>query len=352
VLSPTTANSIELWQAANEVGGGTVLVCGIGFDPRTMHTAELVSRHLEKVEVLALGLPGSGETSAISALAAGNHERLEELFGESLHVIPPVQVEDRSAAGVVLTRQLVRDHNLLAAGHVLIDLSALPSALSFPLVHMLLAQAREGVTPSFEGQLQVVVSENPRTDARIVPTGLDEPDTLAGFSRLPDDNQTRIWVPVLGEGRSEPLRAIREFLQPNEVCPVLPFPAQDPRRADNLLLEHRALLFDEVSFEPGNVLHAAESNPFDLYRQLGQLAHRYRRALEPLGGAAIVVSQHASKLLSLGVLLAAHEFELAVAHVRPTGYELVEGPASEPDGDAKGDPQLFTTWLTGLPYEQ
>jgi len=36
---------------------------------------------------------------------------------------------------------------------------------------------------------------------------------------------------------------------PDEICPVLPFPALNPRRGDNLVLEYRDLLFDRLRID-------------------------------------------------------------------------------------------------------
>lgn len=349
VLARSTDSSAGLWSEASAVAGRTVLVCGVGFDPRTLDVATRADEALgQALSVLALELPGSGQESVIGGLAGVNRAALAARFGSRLTVVPAVAVEDASAAGPRLTRLLVAKHNLLEQPHLLVDMSAMPSSMSFPLLRMLLTQSAPGASPMFAGQLQVVVSESPDTDARIRPSGLDEPSTLGGFARLPDGSATRIWVPVLGERRGEQLLAIQEFLEPGEVCPVLPFPARAARRADDLLLEHRELLFDRLALEPSNVLYASEQNPFDLYRQLCELSERYRRALAPLGGAAIVVSQHASKLLSLGVLLAAQDADLVVAHVRPTAYDMAEGPV-RPGPD--GPPVLHTAWLAGAPYD-
>lgn len=348
VLASTTAESVGLWQAAHGIAKEAVLVCGVGFDPRTLDVATAMHATLgNRMRVLALELPGEPE-SPVGERALRHRAEIERIFGARASFLPNVDVSHSSAAGPALTRRLVAEVGLLEEQHVVVDISALPSSISFPLLQLLLTQSKPGAQPAFTGELQVCVSESPNTDARITATGLDEPETLAGFERLPDPQQTRVWVPVLGEGRGEQLRAIREFLQPAEVCPVLPFPARNPRRADDLLLEHQVLLFDVLAFEPRNVLYASEGNPFDLYRQLSDLAGRYTRALEPLGGATVAVSQHASKLLSLGAVLAAHEADLVVVHVRPTGYVLQEGPEREPQST---EPVLHTAWLAGRPYE-
>lgn len=170
---------------------------------------------------------------------------------------------------------------------------------------------------------------------------------IGGFARPSGQPaRTTIWVPVLGEGAAMRAERLYQELDPDEVCPVLPWPARDPRRGDRIVLEHRSLLFDTIRLEPRNVIHAAERNPFDLYRALGRLHDRYREALSPLGSVAMVLSSHSSKLLSVGVLLAAYEHDLEVQHVSPGRYGLHPGGEELRDHD-----EVFDVWLAGEPYQ-
>jgi hypothetical protein len=199
--------------------------------------------------------------------------------------------------------------------------------------------------------LQVVVCENPELDRIILEEGVASPGPISGFrQRLdPDDTSemTRVWVPVLGEHQEPHIRSIYEFLAPNEVCPVLPFPARNPRRGDNLLMELRLLIFDTIGVEPRNFIYADEKNPFDLYRGLCRLSDRYTKALVPLGNVTVVTSVHGSKVLAVGALLAAYEKDLTVVSAGSTGYRIQPGVAI--DKVTAGD-HLICLWLDGEPY--
>lgn len=194
-----------------------------------------------------------------------------------------------------------------------------------------------------------MVCENPGVDSKISEEGGDKAEWVYGFSgglaRLAEADVPRIWAPVLGTGQVTRLKKIVDFVNPREICPVLPFPAMNPRRGDDLLGEYRDLLFDSWKVEPRDIIYASEQNPFDVYRALCRLDERYRSALARLGGAKTVVSAHSSKLLSLGVLLAAFERELAVPQVQPTGYLVHDALQQD---DATGE--LFDVWLKGEPY--
>lgn len=105
-----------------------------------------------------------------------------------------------------------------------------------------------------------------------------------------------------------------------EVCPVLPHPSSDPRRADRLLVEYRAPLFDQRRTPTSNIMYVHESQPFEAYRQLYKAMGRYRESLEILGGCRIVVTPLSSKLVTLGATLACYE-------MRPSGSEAGYGVA-------------------------
>ena len=96
---------------------------------------------------------------------------------------------------------------------------------------------------------------------------------------------------------------------------------------------------------PRDFIYADERNPFDVYRQIGELAADYDQSLKPLGTANTVVSTNSSKLLSLGVVLAAFEHRLGVAHVEPTTYRQGPMPVNHEANE------LFEVWLTGEAYE-
>ena len=181
--------------------------------------------------------------------------------------------------------------------------------------------------------------------------GVASPGPIRGFGQRlgPDDTSevTRVWLPVLGEHQEPYIRSIYEFLAPNEVCPVLPFPAKNPRRGDDLLLELRRLIFDTIEVEPRNFIYADERNPFDLYRGLCRLSDRYTKALAPVGDVSVVTSVHGSKVLSVGALLAAYEKDLMVVSAGPTGYRIQ--PGIEID-KVTTDDHLMCLWLDGEPY--
>lgn len=239
---------------------------------------------------------------------------------------------------------------------VVVDISALPRSLYMPLLAKLLALFDVDSKNGEHRNLHVIVSHSPSTDGSILEEGLeDSASYLFGFqaAALESDStssQPKIWIPVLGQRQKLQLEKIHSLVSPDEICPLLPSPAQDPRESDALVIEYRELLFDQLRVEPRNIIYASESNPFEVYRQLMRSILHYDRALKPLGGCKVALSAMSSKLASIGVLLAAYELGrrnqkvvVGVAHVESQGYR-VESTGTAPSTT------LFTMWLSGECY--
>ena len=94
-------------------------------------------------------------------------------------------------------------------------------------------------------------------------------------------------------------------------------------------------------------VYSDERNPFDLYRALCRLERDYRSALDTLGPTMVVLSAHGSKLLSVGMLLAAYERAIPIAAAAADEYEIVTGVSLETFSEVN---QLCCLWLAGAPY--
>jgi len=346
--------SVAMWQTLLGARERNVLyILGLGFDERMCAGLEVV-----------LGAGGTGQrdvsllmfeegpelpSRAHSDLRAANEERLQELVAKTSRslgrrAIKLMSDDGRRIGGRSIAREFGGSADFEPYSDVVVDISALPRGLYFPLLAKLLTvfdgPPKDGVTRN----LHVVVAHSPVLDASVHDEGIDEDAiflhgfSAAEFEREATREQPRVWLPVLGRGQRVQLDRILALVTPDEICPVLPSPAQNPREADDLMLEYRDLLFDQLRVEPRNIIHASESNPFEVYRQIVRSVRHYRRALSPLGGCKAVVSAMSSKLSSLGALLAAYELcggtgddhvDVGVAHVEAQGYRL-ERPAHVP----------------------
>jgi hypothetical protein len=328
----------------------TLVVLASGFDPRVPRVLGQVSEvAAAAVDVVRLNIDGGEEAdSNMLAMASSNHAAVNAIVdatGATLTEQPYPDVHARRSAGLNISRAFHEVGHLERYSQVVVDISGLPRSVYFPLIRGILQTADSG----WDGDLHVVACDSGEIDGAILEEGAENPSPLGGFSGPTLETQwaATVWLPVLGEGMSEQLASLLDAITPDEVVPILPFPARNPRRGDDLLIEHRELLLDRLIVEPRNFLYAAESNPFDLYRAVTDLAIRYQASLRPLGAARFVLSTHSSKLLSVGVLLSAYEQGLQVMHVSPSRYGIRAGVDLQALAPAAQPTDL---WLTGQPY--
>ena len=330
-----------------------LFVMGLGFDPRCSAGLEryvAATGVIPRVVALRLDESTADVPAALDEHQSANAETVRALAGSRLLERPYPVVREPVGVGRAVAQELAGSGLLKGAGQIVVDASALPTTIVLPLGKMLLDYC---VETSRSPELQLLVVENPDLDADITERGVVGAAPLPGFHaghlakpRLA--GQVRAWAPVLGEGAGPALARVAAFLEPDEVYPVLPFPATDPRRADRLFLEHRALLVDQYRVAAGNVLYADERNPFDLAAALVRWHDDTTHALVPLGVPPLVcLSTHSSKLLSVGVLLAAYQREMPIVATRATGYHLEEGAYGKSRREMD---RTAVVWLRGDPY--
>jgi hypothetical protein len=240
----------KIWSAALALKRRVTFVLGVGFDPRALVALKSLLTQVgnQIVRVVRLGLPSAEDDDLTRELTHANDRCLKELVESGVVEVAPIAypegVESR-AAGLRMSRQIQSSGVIGAQDLIVVDVSGLPSSVYFPVIGGLLKASDD---QGLQRDIQVVVCENPELDRIILDEGVASPGPISGFrQRLdPDDASgvTRVWVPVLGEHQEPYIRSIFDFLAPNEVCPVLPFPARNPRRGDDLLVELRSLIAD------------------------------------------------------------------------------------------------------------
>lgn len=125
---------------------------------------------------------------------------------------------------------VTRRDELASYTDVTVDISAMPRTVALTAIAQLIAVLDELATsggPSVN--LHVVVAESVNIDKKHASGSLsDTVSSLVGFSgRLTSEgsvNLPRVWFPVLGEGQAARLERIRAEIDPDEICPVIPFP--------------------------------------------------------------------------------------------------------------------------------
>lgn len=338
-----------------------LLVAGCGFDLRTLEAARRLHLAGARPEVWLLAFDNGLPDSAVRVeRTEANRRGLIDLFGEAS--IKTIDVRIGGSTGSSFTSRNTVTAMRTAGGlacydDVVVDISAMPRMVAMSVIAKLLNDL-DGLMRSAgtNVNLHVTVAESVFNDLGAARGTLsDEVTLVTGFSGELTAQGTvtvpRVWFPILGERQSERLAAIREKVNPDEICPVLPFPSREPRRGDEILSEHRGIIFDEFQVEPRNILLACEYNPFEAYKQIFRAMDRYRRALRELGGCKAFVSPVSSKLLSVGALLACYDHKngdvpddnrlrVGIPYVETAVYG---DPAQDPSAGA----ELYSMWIRG-----
>lgn len=344
-----------------------MFVLGRGFDPRMCHAIRLIFEKKGKGlrDCIALDYQDDSKLQPLhhADLLENNWTNLNELIkkagGNILTHGIKMQSKGKLRYASISAANVFDSLNQLGKyTDIIVDVSAMPHSIYFPLIHKLLvlidsAQKNAEISPN----LHIVVSEDQELDSCIVDEGLEENASyLHSFGAIDLEatkDRPRVWIPILGEGQDVQLEKLRTFLTPDEVCPLLPFPSRNPRRADNLIAEYQRFLFDEIHIEPRNIIYADERNPFQVYREIMETIDHYNRVMDIIGGCRVVISPISSKLLSIGALLAAYESRqqgklVGITHVECQSYRI-EGDLKFAKKEDRRVP--YEIWLTGECYE-
>ncbi len=339
-------------------------IMGHGFDPRMnlglSRVLNAYPNHDYRVEVLKFSEGPNSPSNRYAKLVEENATELGRLTDKRAHVHPRDvtmwspdgrRVGSRSAANIFQRPDELKDYT-----DVIVDVSSLPRGIFYPLLAKLLYLAERQEGRKNRLNLFAFVAENSEMDARIVDEGLDEEADYVDLfrsDRMASALHPKVWVPILGESQPLQLRRIHDLVNPDEICPVLPSPSREPRRADTLVAEYHGLLFDQMRVEPQNFIYASERNPFEVYRQVCRSIQQYHQVLKSLGGCRAVISSVSSKLLSVGGLLAAYELkraklDIAIAHIESQGYSIINEETMQ---GLVQNSSLFALWLSGECYD-
>lgn len=349
-----------------------LFIMGIGFDPRTNNGIRSIFTHQADSLKTVVGLRYFRRPDEIGS---PNHPLVEHHIQELTHFLSSIQVnpflekpiimrsEEGKSIASINTTQLFSEEDIQEYSDIILDISAIPRAVFLPLLNVLLTlvTAWNGKIPEKAiKNLHVIVTENSLLDANIHDQGEAEDaifiHSLAITDTAKRKDEKEVWFALLGEGQTKQYEKIRKDLDPAEVCPILPFPSKDLKRADKLMIEHQRFLNNEPSFDPKNVIYADEENPFQVYRLLKRAIERFEKSLHLLGGCKVIVSAFSSKLLTVGAFLAVFESK---AEGKNVGIKHVETLNQEIDESAQQDLEqilrenhLVEIWLAGEPYER
>lgn len=374
------ADANDLWDSLFEKRKMRLLyIAGGGFDVRAqMVMRECVSSIrdsgaiVDEAKLVLIEFANYRLDDALEELTDQNGEALAAIFS-SLGTVEKVLFgasedgEELSASSALRNGTDDVLHMVTDQTDIILDASSLPRVIYLALMTSLLNRLIPDKTvaaPLAAGgvNFQVLVAEDAGLDGQIMAEDPGSevvlvPGFLGAMQAESVQEWPLVWFPILGEHRVNQLQQIMKLTDipgEAEICPVVPHPSRDPRRADRLLIEYKEPLFDSRGTPTGNILYVHESHPFEAYRQLLGAMTRYRDSMVVLGGCRLVVTPFGSKLITLGAGLACFEmrpsaladapYRVAIPHAEPTRY-VVSAQAVK---DSK--PEICSLLLTGTAY--
>lgn len=319
-----------------------LLVAAAGFDPRSRVIAEMLAETLDdRLTAIFIREERGRPDANLQVDADANEVALGDIVAQSRFERVEIFGEDGAPVGgsriAALFSELEIDGSIT---DIVLDMSALSIGIGFPIAKLLLGDCEQVAGRAFH----ILIVSNPELDDRISSEPAERAMPVKGFSGLGSLPQTleaaKIWIPQLAKGRRAALTNISLAVGDcYKICPVLPFPARNPRRADALISEYENELVNEWQVDPRDIVYVSERNPLDSYRTISTLKQRYDRTVEGTYEPHMILSPIGSKVMAAGALMAAIEHDLAVHYVETARYEF--------DGSTRGcqDPDYLMVHL-------
>lgn len=342
-------------------------ILGEGFDPRMCFSLSKVLDIIDSklIEILLIKYYEGNDSPSLKyqELVTGNMKEFNKMVQNKVTVNEKLidlwrgEGNNKRRVGSINAFYSIDYNEIKKYSDIIIDISSLPRSIYFPVIRNIIYYIDNNKTKQ---NLFIVVTENCEMDLMIDDSGLDENASfIFGFEgKLEQESQSHkqiIWIPILGENKISHLEKVQNLLgEIDEICPLLPFPAINPRRGDNLIFEYNKFLFDNLKIENQNIIYAFEQNPFDVYRKINNTLLHYNNSLKIINGCNGVISTFSSKLLSIGALLSSvelnneNEIGVGIVNVEPQGYEIAE---IEKFMQLNSSSECFAMWITGEPYE-
>ena len=326
-----------------------LLVGGAGFDPRALQVPRLLQKVLgPRLDAFMIREERGNPTQNLQSRADTNETDLRSLIAGCSVTKVQIFADDGAPVGGARVASELKKFSMPAdLTDIVLDMSALSIGIGFPAARFLLEYSERHPELSFH----LMITSNPTLDARISSEPDDRVMSVRGYAgALPPRILpiAQIWLPQLAHGRAAALTSIRASLEGvYRTCPMLPFPAENPRRADELITEYGSQLRDDWEVHEGDLIYASEHNPLDSYRTISALKRRYDEVVEEVYEPQLILSPVGSKVMAAGAMMAAIEHDLPVHYVETVRYDLPPSPRG--NGAASAD-QIAHVWLDGPIY--
>lgn len=325
------------------------LIAGAGFDPRSSRMAELLSG-VAKDRARALFLREERpvpDTNLVHS-AVENVRRLTGMIPDN--AVESFDVFDTTDTAPVGGRRVIgvlgKKLNTDGLTDLVIDCSALSVGVCFSITAYCMEVAKRRNL-----NLHLTVIDHPDTDSAIEATHCGRPSSPHGFQGewqlAKCAKAAKLWLPQLGQGKRSVLEEVHKFVNPHEVCPILPFPATWPRSPDTLIEGYGDLFEGLWNVDARDLIYANEKSPLDLYRAILRIDDARQRVFRETGGSQVILSPVGSKAVALGMLMAALERNFSVVLVESLAYKAATAVL---DVGPKPAGELVHIWLHGEAY--
>ena len=331
-----------------------LLVAGAGFDPRTSALARLLSSEIAGTSssVKAFFIREQRPTPGQKLMQLGDKHTSDlrsMIPGCSVIEIEVLAEVDRAVVGGQRVISAIFSSVGLFEGitDVMLDVGALSLGISFPLARYLYETCARS-----DANFHVFAASSSGLDDAIKSIPSDVVDPVRGFSGQIDFEsaveEPKIWLPHLARNRTPSLQRILDSLKgPVKVCPVVPMSQSDPKAGDRLLAEYEPELMREWKIDPRDLIYALDDDPLDLYRTISAIYRRTQSVFKDVVRTHLVLSPSGNKVLAIGALMAALEYDIAVRYVESVGYEVdwekLQSQERQPN-------RFVHVWLHGDPY--
>lgn len=294
----------------------------LGFNDICVHFPSLLLKY-PSVDFLFLIESRPSVSQVLKDTAERNRALLDaKLAGRSVEYIDvPIVADDlavvagRNAASVC-NQWLRRGYS-----DVFVDASAMSRGVCFTVARQVFDTSKRGAFNA-----HIVVAEK-KPSLNVTTMSNDIPEYMHGFQGDMDIDDTesavKLWIPQLSEKNAESLNRIFLKLNPDEVCPIVPFPSANPLRGDRLLGEFTASSgIDDWGVNLMDIIYGHESDPNDVYETIKRIHSSRNSVFERLTRerARTVLSPAGTRIGSIGLLLAAIELDLPVMYAETMGY--------------------------------
>jgi hypothetical protein len=322
----------------------------IGFDPRTLTIYQCLKESAgNKVTPFFLLEERKEDSANLKDRACKREQSLPDELGfkPNIHRVPIFAEDGASIGGIELIR-VARSElpDITDFSDIVIDICAMSRGIFFPLTRYLRDIIRASRKPI---SLHILVVDQPTVDYSYSPNYYDSAGWMRGFDggagQLSKNNKAvKLWMPQLMRRRRTVYETLYKFVNPQDVCPVLPFPGIKAKMVDELVIEYNEHITSTWDTALQNIVLAAESDPLDMYHTVVRVNTARKKIFE---NSFTILSPMGSKVSTIGGLLAAMDLNLPVAYVETIGYFEDKSLGSR---ELPNEERLVHVWVDGPIY--